>query len=109
MTLSKRLRSTWPILAFGLFAALVPVGPGALAGTLEGTIIGANGQPRPYARINAVGPQQRVTVSDQNGEFRVDAAGGAYLIRVIDGKRQADIRVTIPNSGSLSREFRVDW
>ena len=109
MTPSKRLGSTRHILGLVLLAGFLSVGVPSLAGTLEGTIISANGEPRPYARVNAIGPQQRVTVSDQEGKFRIDAAGGIYLIRVIDGKRQADIRVTIPNSGSLSREFRVDW
>ena len=103
------LRSLRCILATGAIAVVLSVAASAVAGTLEGTIIGANGEPRPYARVNAVGPQQRVTVSDQEGRFRIDAAGGVYLIRVIEGKRQADIRVTIPGSDSLKRDFRVDW
>ena len=109
MTPSERLGSTRHILGLGLFAGFLSVGVPSLAGTLEGTIIGANGEPRPYARVNAIGPQQRVTVSDQEGKFRIDAAGSSYLIRVVEGRGRGDLSLTIPDTGTLTREFRVVW
>ena len=79
------------------------------AGILEGQVVGADGQPLANLRIDIFGPQKRVTVTDQEGRFAVDAPGGVYRIRISKHPQQVEYRATIPDQGKAQRQFRVEW
>jgi hypothetical protein len=78
----------------------------AAADPLSGTIVGADGRPKPFVRIDIIGPRKVVVVADDNGGFAVDVPQGRYKVRVTDERRRMDFDASSPSQG---QRFKVDW
>lgn len=91
-------------LCFFVSVLILPT-PG-VADTLAGTVVGKDGQPRPYVRIDIIGPQKVVIVADENGKFAVDVPQGRYKVRVTDDRRRMDFAASSPVQG---KQFKLNW
>lgn len=76
------------------------------ADPLAGTVVGADGQPKPYVRIDIIGPRKVVVVADENGRFAVDVPQGRYKVRVTDDRRRMDFATSSPAQG---KQFKLGW
>lgn len=82
----------------------------AYSGALEGTVLGGNNKPKPYVRIDILGPKRVVLIANNKGKFEANLDQGLYTVRVIEGRRQMDfLDVMIPESGALKRRFQTNW
>jgi hypothetical protein len=81
----------------------------AIAGTLEGKITGADGRPGAYLRVDVSGARKAVSVTDENGVFRIDVPGGQYRIRITDGTRQMESSVLVNQSGTTQWGMKLQW
>lgn len=89
-----------------LFLALVFFLPStALAGELQGTVIGRKGDLKKYVRISLVGREPRTTFTDGRGIFTLDAPNGRYELTIFEKGNKQTFAVEIP--GRL--RFPVDW
>jgi len=77
-----------------------------IADPLSGTVVGKDGQPRPYVRIDIIGPRKVVVVADDNGQFAVDVPKGRYKVRVTDNRRRMDFDASSPTRG---KQFKLTW
>jgi hypothetical protein len=94
--------------AAGLPAGPVRAGDGV---RLEGTVTGADQQPRRRVLVDVLGPRRVFTRTDDDGRFSVQLPVGVYTIRVRDGSRRQEfpLDVTAGQGGSISRVFTVRW
>jgi len=89
-----------------LFLALVFFLPStALAGKLQGTVIGRKGDLKKYVRISLVGRESKTTFTDNKGIFTLDAPDGRYGLSISEKGNEQTFEVEIP--GRL--RFQVDW
>jgi hypothetical protein len=99
------------VLRFGAFALALSMSMPALPATgsadpLDGTVVGKDGQPKPYVRIDIIGPRRVVVVADDTGRFAVDVPQGRYKVRVTDNRRRMDFDATSPSQG---QQFKLSW
>jgi Carboxypeptidase regulatory-like domain len=99
------------------------LGPGALlcflalvapldvnCATLAGTVTGAAGHSKALVRVDARGPQQRVTVTDSDGKFALGLPAGTYTIEIREGNRVVQFSVSIPDGNApVKRNFALPW
>ena len=91
------LALSFSVLAFSATGSADPLG---------GTIVGKDGQPKPYVRIDIIGPRKVVVVADDNGRFAVDVPQGRYKVRVTDNRRRMDFDAASPSQG---QQFQLSW
>lgn len=78
-----------------------------LTGTLIGTVLGANGEPKSYARVQLQGQTRYAAVSDVNGQFTIaNFKTGIYAINVSQNDNTENLKQSIPG---LSVTLRVKW
>ena len=78
--------------------------------TLTGTVTGTGGHSKALVRVDARGPQQRVTVTDSNGKFALGLSAGTYTIEIREGNRVVQFSVSIPDGNSpVKRDFALPW
>lgn len=93
-----------PVLCF-LISVLALPAPGS-ADPLGGTVVGKDGNPKPYVRIDIIGPQKSVVLADENGRFAVDVPQGRYKVRVTDNRRRMDFDASSPSQG---KKYKLSW
>jgi hypothetical protein len=99
-------RATWRL------GALVPsllVSLPASAGHLEATITGQSGEPRPYVRVELIGPEDQQLFTTQEGKLSAELPGGSYVLRVTDRNRRMEFHLDVPQRGQLQRTLKLDW
>jgi len=90
-----------------LLLSAVLMRPAAVhADLLEGYVVGQDGEPKAYVRVNIIGPQKRTVVTDEDGRFTVDLLAGRYTVRVTDNRRRMDFRGISPGG---RKEFPLKW
>lgn len=94
------------MLLFCLLVSMLMLPVTAMADPLAGTVVGKDGNPRPFVRIDIIGPQNVVIVADENGRFAIDVPKGRYKVRVTDNRRRMDFQVSSPVEGE---KFRLSW
>lgn len=83
-------------------------GTHAAAASLGGTVQGSAGAPKGYVRVDAFGPGNQQTFTDQNGKFTLDLPEGEYTIQISERDRVVAFKVRIPRQG-LQKTFVVEW
>jgi len=86
--------------------SLVVLPAAGVADPLEGAVVGKDGVPKPYVRIDIIGPRKVVVVADDNGRFAVDVPPGRYKVRVTDKRRRMDFDASSPAQG---QQFMLTW
>ena len=75
--------------------------------TLNGTVLGADGQPKPFARVQLQGSKQFAAVSDINGKFTIpNFSPGNYLVSIRQNDNVENQRQNIPG-GAVT--LQVKW
>jgi Carboxypeptidase regulatory-like domain len=75
--------------------------------TLTGTVLGADGQPKPFARVQLQGYAQFAAVSDVDGKFTIpNFKPGSYLVSIRQNDKVENQRQNIPG-GTLT--LQVKW
>ena len=97
------------IFAAVLLGLALMLAPMAHAGTIQGQVLGQNGVPKAYARIDLSGPAQLTASSNASGQYRITAPGGTYRARISQQNRRQELYVTIPASGMQPHNFIVGW
>ena len=92
------------VICFLMSVLVLPVA--SVADPLAGTVVGKDGNPRPYVRIDVIGPRNVVIVADENGRFAVDVPPGRYKVRVTDNRRRMDFAASSPAQG---QQFKLSW
>ena len=80
----------------------------AQAGDLQGLVIGKDGSPRAYIRMDFSGPTRATVVTDTQGQYWVSLPDGAYTVRLSDQKHRQKSSVSVSGSGK-SHDFRLRW
>ena len=108
MTL-RNLDSSLLITVLVLFccATLVPVA--VQGGTLEGTVMGAAQNPKPFLRVEMEGPESKTFFTGNDGKFSVTLKGGRYAVRVIETPKRMQYSVDVPNDGTKREIFKLAW
>lgn len=79
------------------------------AGTLEGKVVGASQNPKPFVRVEIYGPQSMTTFTNNEGKFSVELEGGQYRIQVIEMNQGMQFDVDVPRDNKISTEFKLAW
>jgi hypothetical protein len=98
------------VLGFALVALLSCVAPAAAQQvTVQGTVVGRDGQPRPSALVQLEGPAQYAALTNVQGQFTVTrVTPGSYVVRIRQGDNVETQQHTISaNTGSLT--LKVKW
>ena len=80
----------------------------SLAGELSGTVVAKNGQPKARLRVELVGPQKRLVITDAQGKFKVSLRDGSYSVRITDGKRDM-VFEDVDARSDRSQTFKLLW
>jgi hypothetical protein len=94
---------------------LFALGPGLLtslpahAGTLKATITGKSGQPKPYVRVELIGPETHTLFTSQEGQLTAELPKGSYVLRVTERNRRMEFNVKVPAQGQLNPTFELAW
>lgn len=91
-----------------LVLGLVPSGP-AGAGTLRATITGKSGKPKPYVRVEVIGPETRTLFTGQAGQLSTELPGGSYVVRVTERNRRMEFTVEVPDQGQINPTLELKW
>ena len=59
----------------------------SLAAELSGEVVAKNGEPKAGVRVELVGPQKKLAITDGQGKFSTSLKDGSYSVRITDGKR----------------------
>jgi hypothetical protein len=106
MRISSRSSGRAPLAV--LVGALVALP--ALAGTLEGTVVGSSGAPKRFVRVEVLGPRNEALFTGQDGAFKVEVPEGRYSVRITERNRRMEFEdVLVPGQGSSARTFQVEW
>lgn len=82
----------------------------AMAGTLEGTVVGNGGVPKRFVRVEVTGPDTAASFTGPKGTFVMDLAGGRYTVRVTERNRRMEFEdIQVPAEGQVSQTFQVAW
>ena len=94
----------------GICLLIVCASPG-LAGTLDATVLGANGQPKSFVRIEIGGLAGGQTLfTGPNGRFQVELSVGSYTIEVYERSRGMQFDFDMPEANTDTTEtFQVSW
>lgn len=79
------------------------------AGTLSGSVIDVNGTPRALLRVEIHGPTGTSLFTDNDGKFSIDLPAGQYVVQIIQGGRGARFGVTVTDSGTVIKVFKLPW
>ena len=75
--------------------------------TLTGTVVGADGKPKPFARIQLQGKAQYAAVSNVNGTFIIqNFAPGTYVASIRQGDNVQQLTVDITG---VTETLTVKW
>lgn len=77
--------------------------PLAVAGTLQGTVVGKEGAPKEYVRVEVSGPASRTVFTGEDGSFSLELPGGRYVLRVSERNRHMSFDVDVPDKGPPPR------
>jgi hypothetical protein len=81
----------------------------ASGGILEGRIRDKDGNQMANVRVDLTGPAKRLTVTDQNGAFRLEAPGGDYRLLVTYRGNRKSINISIPPGDDIvSKTFTLN-
>jgi hypothetical protein len=95
-----------------VIALMVPslitlTGAPALAGTITGLVVGKSNNPKPYVRVEILGPQSRTIFTDKDGIFSVNLMDGRYTINIIEGVRRMEFNDV--STGASATTFKLEW
>lgn len=94
---------------WGLLAGALVALP-ALAGTLQGTVIGSSGAPKRFVRVEVTGPASEAAFTGTDGVFKVELPAGRYTVRVTERNRRMEFEaVQVPARGPVAETFQVEW
>jgi hypothetical protein len=79
------------------------------AGTLNGSVVGINGAPRPLVRVEIHGSKATTLFTDGKGKFAIDLPAGKYIVQVIQSERAATFDATVPETGTVVKVFKLSW
>jgi hypothetical protein len=79
------------------------------AGTLNGSVVGITGAPRPLVRVEIHGSRATTLFTDGQGKFAIDLPAGKYVVQVIQRDRGATFDVTVPETGAVVQVFKLSW
>jgi hypothetical protein len=107
---NERGRSGRRGLVFGLalLIAVFSFPSRALAAELTGTVVDSSDRPRRRARVELLGPEKKLLVTDGDGRFTVSLRDGTYRVRITDGRRSM-VFENVDVFGELSRTFTLEW
>lgn len=75
--------------------------------TLTGTVVGADGKPKPFARVQLQGQAQYAAVSSVNGTFVIqNFAPGTYVVNIRQGN---DVQQLTADIRSATTTLTVKW
>lgn len=105
----QRPGRAWLVLCAFVTLSLVLIN-NAAAGTLAGQVLTKDGTPKPNVRVDLLGPDKKVLLSNSQGKFNVSLSAGYYTVRITDANRQMNFPETsIPASGTVTRTFQLKW
>lgn len=91
-----------------MMAASVAATAQEVDATLNGTVIGADGQPKIGVAVDVMGPVRIFTETSATGEFSVGVRKGTYVVRIREGSRRMEIDVQV-NPGANQLPIRLSW
>lgn len=80
----------------------------AAAASLKGIVQGSSGAPKGYVQVDAYGPENKRTFTDQNGKFIMNLREGDYTIQISERDRVEVFKVSIASQG-LEKTFVIKW
>lgn len=80
----------------------------AAAASLKGIVQGSSGAPKGYVQVDAYGPENKRTFTDQNGKFIMILREGDYTIQISERDRVVDFKVSLTSQG-LEKTFVINW
>ena len=104
------MRRVTRVLVLTLAALLSSISPGcAQTMTLNGTVVGADGRPRPFALVQLDGSARYAAMADAEGRFTITKlVPGSYVVRIRQGDNVESQQQTV-SSGTGSLTLKVKW
>ena len=98
------------VLVLALAAQLSWISPGiAQEVTLNGTVVGSDGRPRPFALVQLDGSARYAAMTDAEGRFTIrKVMPGSYVVRIRQGDNIESQQQTV-SSGTSSLTLKVKW
>jgi hypothetical protein len=98
------------VLGFALAAQLAWIAPAAAQQvTINGTVVGGNGQPRPSVLVQLEGPAQYAALTNVQGKFTMTrVVPGSYVVRIRQGDNVETQQLTI-SASTESLALKVRW
>ena len=98
------------VVVLALAAQLSWISPGfAQEGTLNGTVVGSDGRPRPFALVQLDGAAHYAAMTDAEGRFTITkVVPGSYVVRIRQGDNIESQQQTV-SSGTSSLTLKVKW
>ena len=80
------------------------------AALLEGTVLGAAGNPKPYVRIEVSGPRHTTLFTDKDGKFSLPLEAGKYTLVVSELNRITTFQLELRgDEARAARTFKLAW
>jgi Carboxypeptidase regulatory-like domain len=78
------------------------------AGELTGTVLTAQGNPKPGVLVEVLGPTKTFTQTDSSGRFHVSLPRGNYVIRVRDSNMTATFPQEVGDEDRTA-SYKLSW
>ena len=104
------MRRLTRVLVLTLVALLSWISPGiAQQMTLNGTVVGPDGRPRPFALVQLDGSARYAAMADAEGRFTITKmVPGSYVVRIRQGDNVESQQQTV-SSGTGPLTLKVKW
>ena len=97
------------VLVLALAAQLSWVSLASAQVTINGTVVGADGRPRPFALVQMEGAARYAAMADAEGRFTITRlVPGSYVVRIRQGDNVESQQQTVSSSTS-TLTLRVKW
>jgi hypothetical protein len=80
------------------------------ASLLEGAVLGAADDPKPYVRVEVSGPRHMTFFTDKDGKFSLPLETGRYTVVISEANRINTFPLELrAGEAKVTRTFKLSW